>query len=642
MTARERSLEEELRALRDTLVDGLIVIDVDKRIRSVNRAAERIFGYRAGEVVGRNVGILMPREERGPHDGHVDRYLKTGEARVIGRGREVTGARKDGSTFPMSIYVGEMRFAGERRFLGVVHDLSESRRREEALRSHEEMLHSIAANLPGSVFRGVFSPEGRISFPFVSEGLRRVFALDPAAVQAEPEVLARAIHDGDRAGWRAALEASARNLAPLDHKMRVRGGDGVERWMHAIARPVRRADGAVVWSGLALDVTDRHTAQAELHQIQKMEAIGQLTGGIAHDFNNLLAVLSMDLEELEELTPPEDERRALIDEARETERLAAELTQRLLAFARKQPLNPRTVEPAPLLVRTAELLHRTLGGAIRIDYSEPGDRWRVTIDPAQLENAVINLAINARDAMPDGGTLTIGTRNTTLTDIAGVPPGPYLCVEVTDTGSGMPREVAERVFEPFFTTKDQGRGTGMGLSMVYGFVKQSSGHIVIDSRPGAGTTVRLYFPRAEAPAYVADARGVRPAVPPAIPIEECRVLYVEDHPQLRAQTEARLAGMGLSVVAAADGRAALVVLDRGERFDLLFTDVVMPGGIDGIRLAEAARRHLPDIRILYTTGYADDERLRDAAKAPGAALLRKPFTKSALQERLQILLGGKG
>lgn len=637
LTAREKSLEEELRALRDTIVDGLIVIDIDKAIRSFNRAAERIFGYRAEEVVGRNVGILMPRGERAAHDGHVDRYLDTGEAHVIGRGREVTGRRKDGSKFPMSIYLGEMRFAGERRFLGIVHDLSESRRRDDRLRSHEEMLQSIATSLPGSVFRIVSVPDEGIAFAFVGEGLRRVFRLDPEAVQGDADVFLEAILAGDRTGWRSALEASARGLGPLDHQMRVRGEDGVERWMHAFARPVRHADGTVVWNGLALDVTDRQSAEAELRQAQKMEAIGQLTGGVAHDFNNLLAVLSMDLEELETLTPPDDERRELIDEARETGRLAAELTQRLLAFARRQPLDPKTIEPAGLLIRTAELLHRTLGDAIRIDYSEPGERWRVTVDPGQLENAVINLAINARDAMPDGGTLRIGTYNTELRDVPGVPSGAYLCVEVSDTGTGMPPEIVERVFEPFFTTKSQGQGTGMGLSMVYGFVKQSSGHIAIESGPGEGTKVRLYFPRTEAPADTLDA----PSASPPVRIDKRRVLYVEDHPTLRRQTEARLAAMGLSVAGAEDGRAALDLLDRGERFDLLFTDVVMPGGIDGIRLAEEARRRIPDIRVLYTTGYADDERLRDAASAPGAALLRKPFAKSALRERLHALLEGK-
>ena len=637
MTARERSLEEELRALRDTIVDGLIVIDVDKAIRSFNRAAERIFGYRAEEVVGRNVGVLMPLGERAAHDGHVDRFLDTGEAHVIGRGREVTGRRKDGSEFPMSIYLGEMRFAGERRFLGIVHDLSESRRREDRLRSHEEMLQSIATSLPGSVFRIVSVPDGGIAFAFVSDGLRRVFRLEPEAVRDDADVFLEAILAGDRAGWRSALDASARDLGPLDHQMRVRGEDGVERWMHAFARPVRQADGSVVWNGLALDVTDRQSAEAELHQAQKMEAIGQLTGGVAHDFNNLLAVLSMDLEELESLTPPDDERRELIDEARETGRLAAELTRRLLAFARKQPLDPRTIEPAGLLIGTAELLHRTLGGAIRIDYSEPGERWRVTVDPGQLENAVINLGINARDAMPDGGTLRIGTYNTELREVPGVPSGDYLCVEVSDTGTGMPRQVVDRVFEPFFTTKSQGQGTGMGLSMVYGFVKQSSGHIAIESRPGEGTTVRLYFPRTEAPADTLEPASADPPVR----IDKRRVLYVEDHPMLRRQTEARLAAMGLSVAGAEDGKAALDLLDRGERFDLLFTDVVMPGGIDGIRLADEARRRIPDIRVLYTTGYADDERLRDAANAPGAALLRKPFAKSALRDRLHTLLDGK-
>ena len=280
------------------------------------------------------------------------------------------------------------------------------------------------------------------------------------------------------------------------------------------------------------------------------------------------------------------------------------------------------------MIGTAELLHRTLGGAIRIDCSEPGERWRVTVDPVQLENAVINLAINARDAMPDGGRLRIATHNTELDDVPGVPSGAYLCVEVADTGTGMPREIAERVFEPFFTTKSQGQGTGMGLSMVYGFVKQSSGHVALESQPGEGTTVRLYFPRTEAPADILDA----PSASPPVRIDKRRVLYVEDHSTLRRQTEARLTAMGLSVAGAVDGKAALELLDRGERFDLLFTDVVMPGGIDGIRLADEARRRIPGIRVsstpraMRTTKDCATPRTR-----PGAALLRKPFAKSALR-----------
>ena len=627
-----RALEEELRALRNTVVDGLIIIDDQKRVQSFNPAAERIFGYRAEEVLGRNVKLLMPQPYHAEHDAYVDRYRETGDARIIGSGREVVGQRKDGTTFPMYLSVGEMNHGGIRQFVGIVHDITAMRQAKEELREHEELLAGIAANLPGPVFRRVLHPDGRNSFPYVSEGLKRVFAIDPQGVKADPEALIEAIHTADRAGWADALTISAQEMTPCDHQMRITGSDGVERWMHVLARPFRRDDGEIVWDGLALDVTERQAAQAQLRQAQKIEAVGQLTGGIAHDFNNLLAVLMMDLESLEELTGEDDVRHEIIEEARETTQSAADLTRQLLAFARRQPLEPKIIDPAALLARTTALLHRTLGGSIRIDHVQSSNLWPVAVDPSQMESAVLNLAINARDAMPDGGTLAIASENTVLADIAGVDPGEYVCIEIGDTGTGMPNDVVERAFEPFFTTKEMGRGTGMGLSMVHGFVKQSGGHIEIDSEPGRGTKVSLYFPRAAGSVDAPDLAVASEAQ------ARTRILYVEDHPQLRRRTGSVLKDLGYEVSEAEEAAAALARIEDGQRFDLLFTDVVMPGGIDGIELAERARAIQPGLKVVFTSGYSDDARLQGEALESWAMLLRKPFSRTELIERLHDIL----
>ncbi len=618
---------EELRALRNTIVDGLIIIDAARRVLSFNPAAEAIFGYRAGEVIGRNVNMLMPEPYHAEHDTYVDRYLETGHAKIIGIGREVVGRRKDGTTFPMYLSVGEMELAGARRFVGVVQDIT-------ARRQAEELLSGITENLPGPVFRRVRHPDGRVSFPFVSSGLARIFALDPESVKTDPDALIQAIHPDDRAGWREALAASARDLNGYDYQMRVAGADGVERWMHAIARPVRRDDGAIVWDGLALDISERQSVQDQLHQAQKMEAIGQLTGGIAHDFNNLLAVLMMDLEILDGPVQADDERSELIAEAREATRAAAGLTQQLLAFARRQPLEPKTIDPAALLSVAASLIRRTIGGAIRIDLVQPNDLWKITADPTQLETAILNLAINARDAMPDGGTLAISSENAILRDVADVAPGEYVRIEVSDTGSGMSPEVINRAFEPFFTTKATGLGTGMGLSMVFGFVKQSEGHIEIASAPDEGTTLSLYFPRASAHDDWPEAVG--PRAPEG---RRCaRILYVEDHPSLRRRTATILKDLGYRVEEAGQARPALARLESAGRFDVLFTDVVMPGGMDGVELARRARSMQPALRVLFTSGYADDARLRGDSLENWAMLLRKPFSPKALSDHLRKLL----
>jgi len=378
------------------------------------------------------------------------------------------------------------------------------------------------------------------------------------------------------------------------------------------------------------------SAQANLVQAQKMEAVGQLTGGIAHDFNNMLAIVIGNLDVAKRrLAQGRSDLGRQIDSAMEGAQRAAALTQRLLVFARRQPLEPAVVDLNRLLGDLSELLRRTLGERVRIEAATAPELWPVCVDEAQMESAVINLAINARDAMPGGGTLSIATANVEVpVEEEGLAAGDYVLVTVADSGAGMAPDVAARAVEPFFTTKEVGRGTGLGLSQVYGFVRQSGGHVAIDSAVGAGTTVRLYLPRHDGPAAAAGRAPAAETVPRGSPGEV--VLVVEDEEQVLRTTVAALTELGYGVREARNGLEALAVLASDPAVTLLFTDVVMPG-LDGRDLAERALRQRPDLKVLYTTGYAPET-------GPGGladdhpAMLRKPFGFAALAHKLRELL----
>lgn len=504
-----RSWERRYRSLLDNVVDGIIIIDDRGVVREFSAAAERIFGYDAGEVVGQNVRILMPEPDRSAHNGYLARYRKTGEARIIGHGREVSGLRKNGMEFPLELSVGEMWDGGERRFIGSVRDIS-----------------------------------------------------------------------------------------------------------------------------------GRRDIESRLRQAYKMEALGQLTGGVAHDFNNLLAVLMMDLELMAGLSEDDARLAELVAEAREVAQNGADLTYQLLAFSRRQPLRPRAVDLVELIASTAAMLRRTLGDSIDIDTLFPGERWLTLADPTEIETALLNLALNARDAMPAGGRLTIETTNVASLDAETaeameIEPGDYVSLAVNDTGEGMAEEVAERAFDPFFTTKQEKSGSGLGLSMVYGFVKQSGGHVGITSAPGRGTAVTIHLPRApddvesEAPSDTIgsdEPRGVE------------TVLLVEDHPRLRRRSKAVLAELGYTIVEAANGEQALARLETDGSIALMFTDIVMPGGLSGPETARRALARRPDLKVLFTTGYAEHEALESDLMAGGEALLRKPYSRRDLAVRIRRML----
>lgn len=504
----------KLRGILESAVTAIITITDRGLIEDVNPATERLFGYSATELVGQNVKVLMPEPYQSRHDGYISKYIATGDKKIIGIGREVSGQRKDGTTFPLHLSVSEFEADGRRYFTGIIYDISDRMHVEEALRESE-----------------------------------------------------------------------------------------------------------------------RRFAQA-----QKMEAVGQLTGGIAHDFNNLLLVITGNLELLEPLLP-NDDTRGLLKEAQDAAALGSKLTDQLLTFARRRHMDEHVIWLNELVVSIAELLRRTLGQHITLSTSLAHDIWPTRADPSQFQSAIVNMAVNSRDAMPNGGRLVIETRNILLDDDADgqfdMSPGPYVQLSISDTGSGMDAGVRNRVFEPFFTTKEKGRGTGLGLAMVYGFVKQSGGHVTIYSEPGHGTTINLYFPRSDAlPAETTAGKshhGLHSSVRETI-------LVVEDDSRVRELTIKRLKLIGYNVLDAIDGPAAIKTLERGEPVDLVFTDLIMPGGLTGREVAIRAREIRPSIKVLLTSGYAEELVRGDELKRENLKVLRKPYQQADLVAALREVL----
>jgi signal transduction histidine kinase len=383
---------------------------------------------------------------------------------------------------------------------------------------------------------------------------------------------------------------------------------------------------------------DKSVADLQLRQAQKMEAVGQLTGGIAHDLNNILTVITGTIEILVEGVADRPELAAITKLIEEAAARGADLTQRLLAFARKQPLQPREVDVNSLVIEAANLLRSTLGEQIEVHLVLASDAAHALIDPSQLTNAILNLALNARDAMADGGKLTIETGNVVLddndADINGdVAAGNYVMVAVADSGHGIPADILDNVFEPFFTTKDVGKGSGLGLSMVYGFVKQSNGHIRIYSEQGHGTTLRMYLPQATGAAPSAEQESVS-----SYEGGDETILVVEDDNLVRTFVVGQIKSMGYVTLAAANAAEALIVIDSDQEIDLLFTDMIMPGSMNGRQLADKALQHRASLKILFTSGYSNEVIIHHGHLDAGVLLLAKPYRKSDLARMIRAAL----
>jgi signal transduction histidine kinase/CheY-like chemotaxis protein len=383
--------------------------------------------------------------------------------------------------------------------------------------------------------------------------------------------------------------------------------------------------------------------EAQVRQAQKMEAIGQLTGGVAHDFNNILTVIIGTIEILGEAVQDRPHLAQIANMIGDAATRGADLTRHLLAFARRQPLQPRNIDVNALVLDAARLLRSTLGEQIEIQSTLAPASALALIDPSQLSTAILNLALNARDAMPNGGTLTIETANVVLdahdaSIHSEVAQGDYVVVAVRDSGAGIPTELVEKVFEPFFTTKEIGKGSGLGLSMVYGFVKQSNGHVQIDSEENNGTTVRLYLPRATGAAETPFAIAVAEAGIAAVDRGDNAILIVEDDPLVREYVVTQIKSLGYTTLAASNAAEALAIIDGPERVDLLFTDVIIPGGLNGHQLAIEALRRRPGLKILYTSGYSETAILHDGRLDEGILLLPKPYLSSDLARMIWTAL----
>jgi len=506
--------------------------------------------------------------------------------------------------------------------------------KSELLQEHQRQFASIADNLPGAVFRRVVRPDGTIRYPYVSASLMTTLERDPQELVGNPDLVFGWVHPDDLEAGVAEVGRHDETLEPLSMELRFLTGTGGIKWLRISARAYRAANGDRVWDGVALDITDLKQREDELRQAQKMEAVGQLTGGVAHDFNNLLTVVIGNLDLYTRKVGEDGPGGRLIASALASARRGSELTRRLLAFSRRQALQPVPVDLNALVAGMSEMIERTLGAqvdvAIRVRHALPP----ASADPAQVENALLNLSLNARDAMVEGGRLTIETGELTVDTAEGpeearLDPGRYVWLGVSDTGTGMLPEVRERAFEPFFTTKASGAGSGLGLSMIYGFARQSGGTVRIYSEEGVGTTVRLILPvAAEAAAACGPAQPAHEDKTRAVPGQT--VLVIEDDDAVRALAAEMLDGLGYTVRAFADGPSALRAIEGSGRVDLLFTDVALPGGMTGTEVAARARLERPDLRVLYTSGFAAQHLLRAGSVPEGVELLNKPYTMTEL------------
>ncbi len=499
---------EMLQALLDAAISPIIAIDQYGIVQNSNNATHRLFGYTYDELIGNNVSILMPEPFRSSHDGYLHNYLSTGVAKIIGRGRDVQGQRKDGTIFPMHLEVGKFELESAPFFVGIIRDMTYEQQQRQAI-----------------------------------------------------------------------------------------------------------------------------------EKAQRMEAIGQLTGGMAHDFNNLLAVISGNIEMLQmRLIDPAQ--LGLAHQIAEATDMGARLTQRLLTFARRSHLDPQIINVNDQVRSLAELLRRTLGEQVILTTQLTPKLWRIRADPSVIENAIINLAINARDAMPSGGSLLIETSNVALQSddkmvASELTAGDYVRLCLTDTGTGMSPEALRRAFEPFFTTKG-GQGTGLGLSTVYGQVKQSGGNVAIYSEPGHGTSVSIYLPRADEDASTPSEESAIARVAKSAKGET--ILVVEDNAQVRAVSCARLRNLDYNIIEVDNGADAITALRTNPDIHLVFTDVVMSGGISGYDVARWALEHAPNVKILLTSGFPVDHKADQAAIVESLKMLRKPHSQHDLAAAVRDLL----
>jgi PAS domain S-box-containing protein len=608
--------------------DAIITKSLDGTITAWNRAAEQLFGYAATDVVGKHIRTIVPLERR---DEMYDILERIGHGDII-ESHETQRLHKSGRLIDVRLSISPLRTASG-QIIGaskIARDLTESKRTQSELSREIEERQRIFETSQDLIL--VTDPIG--TFVQVSPSATTILGYRPEEMIGHSAV--EFIHPDDLDATRDEMRAARRGQQKRGFEARYIHKEGHEvllSWMGTWSPPVRRH------FFIGRDVTLQRAAEAQLRHAQKMDAVGQLTGGVAHDFNNILTVVTGTIGILQEAVSDRPELVSiarLIDEAAER---GAQLTRHLLAFARKQPLQPREIDVNALVLEAAKLLRPTLGEHIEIQSELAGETWPAMVDPNQLTTAVINLSLNARDAMPTGGKLTLETRNVYLDETyAGmhseVAAGNYTMIAVSDTGTGITPGNLEKVFEPFFTTKEIGKGTGLGLSMVFGFIKQSGGHLKIYSEVGHGTSVKLYLPRATG----LENTALEAAILPAPEGGHETLLVVEDDSMVRQYVVTQLKSLGYVTLEAANVAQALAIIDGNPAIDLLFTDVIMPGPMNGRQLADEALRRRPSLKTLFTSGYTENAIMHHGRLDPGVHLLAKPYRKPELARMIRLAL----
>ena len=627
-----RQSEDRYRTLYNRSPAPMHSLDAGGRLIGVSDYWLTMLGYTRDEVIGRHLSeFMVPRSAARFQESQWDEFLAVGEV----RDEPYEFFRQDGQIVDvlLSSRLERDQTGAFRQSFALLVDVTARNRAEAALKREREFSELLVRSSP----QGVFAFDRDLHLTLWNSALERMTGVTADEILGQRPELFGVSYGGS--GVLSAMESAinGRSVTLSDEPFAF-GRAGRRGFFEATIAPVY-GEAGIILGGVAFlhDTTEQRGLEEALRQAQKMEAVGQLTGGIAHDFNNVLTIVAGNLELLEMRLEDRPEVKRLATAASMATNRAERLTQQLLAFSRKQQLQPEPLDLNAVMTGIRELLRKTVGERIEIDFRPGVDLWQSLVDRNQVESMLLNLILNARDAMPDGGRITIETENAQprSSQVLGLPVGldSSVLLTVTDTGTGMPQDVLDRVFEPFFTTKPQGRGTGLGLSMIYGFVRQSGGHIQIESTVGAGTRVLIYLPRATAK-IVPD---------PAQPHREVSlgrgetVLVVEDDEAVRQYACGVLDDLGYRVIEAETGDAGLIATQANPEIDIVLTDIVMPGLLDGVSMAREIQKHRPDLKILFTSGYSETQP-QEGGLVSSANFLKKPYRPADLAEKLRSLL----
>lgn len=662
-----RRSEKQLARIVALAADAIICVDGEQRITLFNEGAQRTFGYAPEDILGKPLSTLIPQRYHGRHGGHFAGVAGGAPmSRHMGERQAVFALRSNGEEFPADASISKIIVEGEAVFTVVLRDVTDRVQAEETRRLEGERLRlAMDAGRLGGFEYDQQADKVRLFGHAAS-------ILGLGQNECPVDAWFALVHPDDAPRFADTIRHAARGSHQVEMEYRIKRSDNTKRWIRAVASSAGGGDAWPRLFGTIQDITEqkalqqvleervaertealeseiarREQAQGTLLRVQRMEAYGQLTGGIAHDFNNLLTVIGGNLELVEGVIP-DDRSRRMLRRAIDAVEMGSRLTSRLLSFARRSRLEPEVLNLNDQVIGVIDLLRRTIGEVITISSGLEPNLGRVKADPSEIENAILNLAINARDAMPQGGKLVIETANATVeagfdagAGIDPVAPGPYVRLSVSDTGAGMTPEVLSRAFEPFFTTKEPGRGTGLGLASIYGFARQSNGTVTIQSESGRGTTVNIYLPRIDARVAGRAGGDEEAASPAALPEMDGAgrrmILLVEDNQDVREITHRRLEMLGYDVALSASGPEAVAYLAQGGHADLVFSDVVMPGGMSGYDVVAWVEAHRPGLPCLLTSGFA--EKAQGDSPDRSRRILRKPYATADLASALAEALG---